>query len=88
MFAGLHAAARTDVLYAVFKDQFVFSLGIIGQAVAQHLNIIEKGSLRIAQTSGRLHTFKRQYYTTTALGIDCEILSHEKLREKVPIVDP
>ncbi|CAF0990461.1 unnamed protein product [Adineta steineri] len=50
--------------------------------------IIEKGSLRIAQTSGRLHTFKRQYYTTTALGIDCEILSHEKLREKVPIVDP
>ncbi|CAF4002886.1 unnamed protein product [Adineta steineri] len=26
MFAGLHAAARTDVLYAVFKDQFVFSL--------------------------------------------------------------
>ncbi|CAF1417016.1 unnamed protein product, partial [Adineta steineri] len=49
---------------------------------------IEKGSLWVAQTSDRLHTLKRQYSTTKALGIDREILTHEQLREKVPIIDP
>ncbi|CAF0809117.1 unnamed protein product [Adineta steineri] len=38
------------------------------------MGFIEKGSLWVAQTSGRLHTLKRQYSTTNALGIDCALL--------------
>jgi len=52
------------------------------------LGFSEKGSLWVAQTSDRLHTLKRQYSIINALGIDCEILSVEKLKEKVPIIDP
>ena len=52
------------------------------------LGFSEKGSLWVAQTSDRLHTLKRQYATTKALGINCEILNVEKLVEKVPIIDP
>jgi hypothetical protein len=48
----------------------------------------EKGSLWVAQTSDRLHTLKRQYSIIKALEIDSEILSVEKLKEKVPIIDP
>ncbi|CAF1452475.1 unnamed protein product [Adineta steineri] len=51
------------------------------------IGFIEKGSLWVAQTSDRRHTLKRQYSTTKALGIDREILTHEQLREKVPITD-
>ena len=49
---------------------------------------MEKGSFWVAQTSDRLHTLKRQYAITKALGIDCEIWNVEKLKEKVPIIDP
>jgi L-2-hydroxyglutarate oxidase LhgO len=52
------------------------------------LGFSEKGSLWVAQTSDRLHTLKRQYSIIKALGINCEILSVEKLKEKVPIIDP
>ncbi len=52
------------------------------------LGFIEKGSLWVAQTSDRLHTLKRQYSITKALGINCEILTVEELKEKVPIIDP
>lgn len=52
------------------------------------LGFIEKGSLWIAQTSDRLHTLKRQYAIIKALGIDCEILNVDKIKEKLPIVDP
>jgi L-2-hydroxyglutarate oxidase LhgO len=48
----------------------------------------EKGSLWVAQTSDRLHTLKRQYSIIKALAINSEILSTEKLLEKVPIIDP
>ncbi|UJR10013.1 hypothetical protein I4U23_014236 [Adineta vaga] len=48
----------------------------------------EKGSLWVAQTSDRLHTLKRQYSVTKALGVNCEILNREKLQAKVPIIDP
>ncbi len=52
------------------------------------IGFIEKGSLWVAQTSDRLHTLKRQYSIIKALGINCEILSAEKLKEKVPIINP
>ncbi len=52
------------------------------------LGFSEKGSLWVAQTSDRLHTLKRQYSIIKALAINCEILSTEKLKEKVPIIDP
>lgn len=48
----------------------------------------EKGSLWIAQTSDRLHTLKRQYASIKALGINCETLNVERIREKLPIIDP
>ncbi|CAF0911000.1 unnamed protein product [Adineta ricciae] len=47
----------------------------------------EKGSLWVAQTADRLHTLKRQYSVTNALGLNCEILNHEKLQAKVPIIN-
>ena len=52
------------------------------------LGFSEKGSLWVAQTSDRLHTLKRQYSIIKALDINCEILNVEKLKEKVPIMDP
>lgn len=48
----------------------------------------EKGSIWVAQTSDRLHTLKRQYATIKPLGIGCEILNLEKIKEKLPIIDP
>ncbi|CAF1044439.1 unnamed protein product [Adineta ricciae] len=48
----------------------------------------EKGSVWVAQTSDRLHTLKRQYATIKPLGIACEILNLEKIKEKLPIIDP
>ncbi len=52
------------------------------------IGFIEKGSLWVGQTSDRLHTLKRQYATIKALGIDCEIFNVDKIKEKVPIIDP
>lgn len=49
---------------------------------------MEKGSLWIAQTSDRLHTLKRQYAIIKAFGIHCEILTIDKIKEKLPILDP
>lgn len=52
------------------------------------IGYMDKGSLWVAQTSDRLHTLKRQYSITNALGVDCEILNLDKLKEKVPLIDP
>ena len=52
------------------------------------IGFTEKGSLWVAQTSDRLHTLKRQYTIIKALGINCEILNVEKLKAKLPIMDP
>jgi L-2-hydroxyglutarate oxidase LhgO len=52
------------------------------------IGFTEKGSLWVAQTSDRLHTLKRQYAIIKALGINCEILNVEKLKAKLPIIDP
>ena len=52
------------------------------------IGFMNKGSLWVAQTSDRLHTLKRQYSITKALGVDCEILNIEKLKDKVPFIDP
>ncbi len=52
------------------------------------LGFVEKGSVWVAQTSDRLHTLKRQYAIIKSLGINCEILNVEKIKEKIPIIDP
>jgi len=52
------------------------------------IGFIEKGSLWVAQTADRLHTLKRQYAIIKALGINCEIFNVEKIKEKIPIIDP
>ncbi|CAF4164416.1 unnamed protein product [Rotaria sp. Silwood2] len=52
------------------------------------IGFVENGSLWIAQTADRLHTLKRQYATIKALGIDCEILNVEKVKENLPIIYP
>jgi L-2-hydroxyglutarate oxidase LhgO len=52
------------------------------------IGFIEKGSLWVAQTSDRLHTLKRQYAIIKPLGIHCEIFNVDKIKEKVPIIDP
>jgi hypothetical protein len=36
----------------------------------------------------RLHILQRQYSIIKALGVDCAILNVEKLKEKLPIIDP
>lgn len=51
------------------------------------LGFREIGSLWVAQTPDRLHTLKRQYTALKALGIKCEMLSTEKVVEKVSIID-
>ena len=57
-------------------------------SVCSFLGYAEKGSVWVAQTSDRLHTLKRQYATIKPLGIACEILNLEKIKEKLPIIDP
>ncbi|CAF1008069.1 unnamed protein product [Adineta steineri] len=53
-----------------------------------NIGFIEKGSVWVAQTSDRLHTLKRQYAIIKSLGINCDILNVEKIKEKIPIIDP
>ena len=52
------------------------------------IGFTKKGSLWIAQTSDRLHTLKRQYAIIKSLGIQCEIFSIDKIKEKLSIIDP
>ncbi len=52
------------------------------------IGFIEKGSLWVAQTSDRLHTLKRQYAIINALGINSEIFNVEKIKAKIPMIDP
>jgi L-2-hydroxyglutarate oxidase LhgO len=52
------------------------------------IGFIEKGSLWVAQTSDRLHTLKRQYAIIKALGINSEIFNVEKIKAKIPMIDP
>jgi L-2-hydroxyglutarate oxidase LhgO len=52
------------------------------------VGFIEKGSVWVAQTSDRLHTLKRQYAIIKSLGINCDILSLDKIKEKIPMMDP
>lgn len=61
-----------------FLNLFFLSNFIIGYS--------ERGSIWVAQTSDRLHTLKRQYAAIKSLGVDCEILNVEKIKEKVPII--
>jgi hypothetical protein len=63
-----------------------FPLTLIN-VISFRLGFTEKGSLWVAQTSDRLHTLKRQYATINALGINCEILNVDRIKEKVPIID-
>ena len=52
------------------------------------IGFAQRGSLWVAQTSDRFHILKRQFATTKASGIPCEILDVDQLKTKVPIIDP